>query len=200
MDKIYAKEIEFKNTGGDAGMIYNIICPECKETIKVAEYSWWDTECECGYTWELEITGVGKKLKRMKTNKRRMNWLEEIIHIRNYTIGCEVGLGIGKTTSYLLKNCPKLNMIGVDDFKPAEDRKPGVLPMLNRKVYVYPYRPIFDKAVACYKDRLTLLVGTSWEMAEKVEDGSLDFVFIDAGHDLDPTLNSAIITIILFLF
>ena len=61
MDKIYAKEIEFKNTGGDAGITYEVTCPKCHTSIRVAECGWWDTECRCGYHWKLEIIVVGKK-------------------------------------------------------------------------------------------------------------------------------------------
>lgn len=118
-----------------------------------------------------------------------MNWLADIINSRGYTIGCEVGVAVGNTTSHLLRNCTQLTLYAVDDFAPVENRPAGAAPLLNRKAYVYPYRPLFDKAVEPYKERLFVLEGTSWEMAKRIEDGWLDFVFIDASHDFRSVVN-----------
>jgi len=41
---------------------------------------------------------------------------------------------------------------------------------------------IFNKVTRSYKNRLIVLKGDSEKMAEKVPDGTLDFVFIDADH------------------
>ena len=61
MEKIEAKEIEFVCSGGDAGNTYKIQCPECKQTIEVAECGWWNAVCSCDYTWDLVITAYGTK-------------------------------------------------------------------------------------------------------------------------------------------
>lgn len=123
---------------------------------------------------------------------RRYHWLEEKINAGGYKIGCEVGVAVGNTTKHLLKHCPDLTLYAVDDFKPAEDRPPEAMPLLNRKVYIYPYRPLFDEAVAPYRNRLTVLEGTSWEMADHIADESLDFVFIDASHDFSSVISDIV--------
>jgi predicted O-methyltransferase YrrM len=42
---------------------------------------------------------------------------------------------------------------------------------------------IFLSNIEPVKDRINILKGISWEMSNKYKDESLDFVFIDAGHD-----------------
>ena len=121
---------------------------------------------------------------------RRMQWLAEKINRRGYTTGCEVGSAVGNTTKHLLQNCPRLNPLYVaDDWRPITDRRSPETPNVNPAWYSKPMRPIFDKKVAPYLSRLIILEGESWKMADRIKDGILDFVFIDASHDFNSVVN-----------
>ncbi len=120
---------------------------------------------------------------------RRFQWLASIINRKGYTTGAEIGSAVGLTTSYLLKNCKNLNpLIVVDDWRPITDRRTPETPNVNESWYLKPLRPRFDKAVAGYENRIKILEGVSWEMADRIKDGSLDWVFIDASHDTESVM------------
>ena len=84
-----------------------------------------------------------------------------------WTRGAELGVDKGILFGMLLKNCPDLHLIGVDLFP---DR------LRSHRV--------FDLAKQ-YADRVTLIEGDTVASAAQVEDGSLDFVFIDADHSYE---------------
>lgn len=87
----------------------------------------------------------------------------ELARHHSWKLGCELGLARGLLLRKLLAACPKLHMIGVDMCR-------------------HPHRAA-DLAIIEeeYEDRVTILRGTTNEMADQVSDG-LDFLFIDAGH------------------
>jgi len=124
------------------------------------------------------------KLNRQKQFKRFW-WLISQIQSNNYKIGAEVGCMEGATSSKLLQYCPKLKLICVDLWEPDYD----VLSDYCKETYKdWDFDKIkkkFDKQVAPYHHRVTELQGVSWEMADRVEDNSLDFVFIDADHSYE---------------
>ena len=53
--KIKVYGIKYTVGSSDAGEGYEFQCPECGDTIKWAEYKWWDCKCSCGYVWEIEM-------------------------------------------------------------------------------------------------------------------------------------------------
>jgi hypothetical protein len=118
----------------------------------------------------------------------RYEWLTEIIRGNKYRVGAEVGCDLGETTRYLLALNKDLHLYAVDIWQ-----RPTVKFMYGEKpnrTYIYyddPQYAIkkFTERTICFKDRLTILRGVSWEMASMVTDGSLDFVFIDADHSYD---------------
>jgi predicted O-methyltransferase YrrM len=83
---------------------------------------------------------------------------------QGWTRGAELGVDKGILFHQLLSECPDLHLIGVD-----------VCPV--------PHRKQRCQAIAAeYAERATLHVMTTEAAADLVEDGSLDFVFIDADH------------------
>jgi predicted O-methyltransferase YrrM len=78
--------------------------------------------------------------------------------------GAELGTGHGHLARQLLAACPDLCLIVVDYF-----RRPT-------------WRAAFDQQTAPYRDRLTVHQSATASASAQVADGSLDFVFIDAGH------------------
>ena len=119
----------------------------------------------------------------MEKIRRRYHWLADVINNRGYTIGAEIGCKEGLTTSYLLEKCPQIKIYYAVDLwayntNVLSDFAYDVMKDWN----MTEIRRDFDSCVKPYKDRLIVLQGISWEMADLVEDKTLDFVFIDADH------------------
>lgn len=93
--------------------------------------------------------------------------LVEIVQRLGLYYGAELGLGGGNLSRLLLSECPDLTLIGVDS--------------MRRR----------DRARACrdlrsqYGGRYRLLEMKTRDAAQYVDEGALDFVFIDAGHSFE---------------
>ena len=117
---------------------------------------------------------------------KRYNWLSNTITKRGYTIGAEVGCAGGNTTGRIMRRCENLHLYAVDLWGPVPDKEGGGT---QYKDWDFKHiRTKFNKAIESHVDRVTVLQGLSWEMADKVEDGSLDFVFIDADHEYESVV------------
>ena len=84
-----------------------------------------------------------------------------------WTRGAELGVDKGVLFGMLLKHCPDLHLVGVD-----------VFPDRLRSHRAFDYARDFS-------DRARLIVGDTVASASEIEDGSLDFVFIDADHSYE---------------
>jgi len=112
---------------------------------------------------------------------KRFGWLIDVIRARGYNIGAEIGGHKGNTTAKVLSGCPNLKLIVVDKWEDIVPDPHGEK-IGCEEDNMEEIKSIFDKRTHSFKDRLTVLRGDSVEMASKVEDNSLDFVFIDADH------------------
>lgn len=92
---------------------------------------------------------------------RREKFINDILQYNKWTIGAEIGVREGRTSFHLLDNNPQLTMYAIDK---------DISQFYNTKI---------EKQ---YKERLIPLEGISWDMAENIQNNSLDFIFIDAGH------------------
>lgn len=126
-------------------------------------------------------------MKKHKANRiNRCSWLANIINNEGYKSGAEIGCLEGGMTRHILRGCPRLQVFyAVDlwswDAYEGEDgheklRGSWDFPVIKKR---------FDKVASAFPKRLVVLHGLSWEMAEKVKDNSLDFVFIDANHSYE---------------
>ena len=113
------------------------------------------------------------------TDQRRV--IIDLVKRHGWVSGAEIGVLRGKTLFSVLDACKNLSMIGVDQWKVIPLR-----PDENAETYVDFDMGSLERSVkakaASYGARCTILHGDTVEMAEKVGDGSLDFVFIDADH------------------
>lgn len=101
----------------------------------------------------------------------RFDLLERWIIEQGWKCGAELGILRGDLFFYLLDRFPHLCLIGVDSWRGE-----------HRSVPLDQYRQeVFSKIVA-YGPRALALCRTTDEAAMEVQNGSLDFVFIDADH------------------
>lgn len=90
----------------------------------------------------------------------------DLVNVRGWTVGAELGVDKAILTGMLLRECPKLARLIAVDLFPDRQRS----------------RRAFELAHG-YAGRLELHDSVStYVAADAVDDGSLDFVFIDADH------------------
>lgn len=114
-----------------------------------------------------------------------------------WTRGAELGVSDGRTHIYLLEHCPQLHLIGVDVWD-----LPGIVPgatvsgekcrcqycsetKAGRKVANVQKREALARAGAMRFGRSILHKAPTTAAARLVEDGGLDFVFVDADHSME---------------
>jgi len=115
---------------------------------------------------------------RMKTTRQTV--LAEMIRKHGWKHGAELGLWQGATFGYLLDTFPDLHLIGVDNWQavgPYEGKEMRASEMMVRQI------------VARHWKRAEILKMSTVEAASTVENGSLDFVFVDASHDTKSVLD-----------
>ena len=61
MEEIQTRDVEFVKVSDEAGDVYKVICPKCKQDIRIADAGWWNTTCKCGYKWSVDIIATGRK-------------------------------------------------------------------------------------------------------------------------------------------
>lgn len=120
-----------------------------------------------------------EKMKFGSTNQHLV--LIDMIRKHNLHTGAEIGVLKGKTISNILKACPTVFMYAIDQWKEKPySEEPGAETYV--KFNLPECRKITQQRLAPYPGRWKILDGDSVEMADRVEDGILDFVFIDGDH------------------
>ncbi len=125
-----------------------------------------------------------KKHKVKRIN--RCSWLVNIINNEGYKSGAEIGCLEGAMTRHILKGCLGLQVFYAVDLWSWDAYEGEEGHERLRERWNFPtIKKRFDKVACVFPKRIVVLHGISWEMAEKVEDNSLDFVFIDANHSYE---------------
>jgi len=111
------------------------------------------------------------------------NFYTQISKKEHWKTFVEVGVWKGHSLSFLaslLRGREDLNIYAVDLFENTYRWQDE--PRLRSQVEVIydVYNAVLDQSNT--RDMITDLKGLSWEMANNFEDGSVDFVFIDADH------------------
>jgi predicted O-methyltransferase YrrM len=119
-------------------------------------------------------------MKKLKSQRpKRMHWLAGVINDRKYAIGAEIGAASGDTTLYIFKNCPTLkHLVVADNWSPMPNS--GWHGMDTKRTFFIRLHHLLPK--------IKVLEGLSWNMAQNVEDNSLDFIFIDADHNYESVV------------
>lgn len=129
----------------------------------------------------LEIANLIHKKYNIKTDVIEIpnvtrNDLAEFFAELGFNWGAEIGVAAGEYSEILMKANPNLNLGGIDSYAPYKGYRDyvrlGTFDSLEAQAHVR-----LDKY-----PNYAFLKMTSLEAADKVPDGSLDFVYIDANH------------------
>jgi hypothetical protein len=115
----------------------------------------------------------------------RWQTLERFIKENEWKCGAELGVWYGETFKYLIRSCPDLYLIGVDLYaeQPNNDGPQRYLPGEDGHGWEHErYYTDIKTFCAEHPGRGVIIRDHTIKAAERVEDASLDFVFIDADH------------------
>lgn len=135
---------------------------------------------------EVKYTVDGFVVYKGSEPSKRFVWLNWLIQHYNLTIGAEIGCANGRTTEYLLRHNATLKLFAVDLWQPVPAEVGG-----GRQYKNWDFDRItqlFHSRTKPYANRMEVLCGVSWEMADLVRDNSLDFIFIDADHEYESVV------------
>lgn len=121
-------------------------------------------------------------MRKRRTTKHRARLLRSLIIEHGWTFGAELGVMKGVTFLELLRDNPRLILVGVDSWQamPEKDKDPG-----GRSYSAVDFDATYTtlKAkVAPYGARARLLRMKTVYAASLFGDKAFDFVFIDADH------------------
>jgi len=105
--------------------------------------------------------------------------LDELLAEVGFNYGCEVGVCKGQHARVLLKLNKNLKMILVDPWGPYE--------RLSQEKADARYE-ICKNNLKNFEDRITYIRMESMDAVSQIEDGSLDFVYIDGLHTFDAVM------------
>lgn len=114
----------------------------------------------------------------------------EWISTKKFKTLVEVGVWKGHSISFLARKIKELNydvkIYAVDLFEDAIEEDWNK----NLKNEISIISDIYNRVLENneVRDMITDLKGLSWEMADHFEDNSVDFVFIDAGHEYESVV------------
>ncbi len=99
-------------------------------------------------------------------------------------VGAEIGIWGGKVSRHLLTTYPELTMTCVDPFKvyPSEIYSANTCTYKKQEKFDRLYSTLVKEFDEKFPSRARWIRKPSIEAAEEVEDGTLDFVFIDGNH------------------
>jgi hypothetical protein len=115
----------------------------------------------------------------------REHFIAALVERYGWTLGAELGVWKGRTFKYLLRNCPKLTLIGVDLYLPQPDNAGPQKWVPGEDGHSWnheKYHTDILKFCAEIGDRALFHRDFTHIVAKEIEDDSLDFVFIDADH------------------
>ena len=136
----------------------------------------------------------------------RYRVIEKFARQNNWTHGLELGVWVGVTTFWLMKNTA-LNMTCVDAWEVQEDnpeydwqynKKPKFLQ--QELVSLEEQKPserwdhdanekYFREEAAQWGDRIKIIKGRSLDIIDQIPDNSMDFIFHDSDHSYPFVMN-----------
>lgn len=124
-------------------------------------------------------------------NVYRWKTIERFINENNWQTGVELGVWKGETFKYLIKNCPTLELTGVDlyEAQPENNGPEKWVPGENGHEWshIRYYKDLLDFCTK-YGSRAKIIKNYTTVAATEFDDNSIDFVFIDADHGYEGCL------------
>lgn len=110
-----------------------------------------------------------------------------------FTRGVEIGIEKGKNAQTMFEIIPNLKLYGVDPYQQHPQASYAYHATIRHWNPQY-LRSCKRQCLKRMKDRnFTLLEGFSEDVVQKIEDNSLDFVYIDADHSYDFVMQDIIL-------
>lgn len=110
-----------------------------------------------------------------------------------FTVGCEVGVEKGKNAQTMFEIIPNLKLFGVDPYK----QHPQASYAYHAAIRNWDPQYLENCKRQCLKRmngrNFTLLQGFSEDVVKRIEDNSLDFLYIDADHSYDFVMQDIIL-------
>lgn len=98
--------------------------------------------------------------------------------------GIEIGTCRGESTAYFLEKCPNIDLLTtIDPYKGYQDWNGEIT-----QETVDRFMEVAKKNLKKYGKRVKMLRAESVAAADKFEDESVDFIFVDGDHSYDATL------------
>ena len=111
----------------------------------------------------------------------------DFVSEQNFDVLVEVGVWKGHSVSYLASKNPNKKVYAVDLFDKTYRYAKAGKDLRNQVPYLYDiYNENLKRSNT--RDLIEDIQGYSWECADKFEDSSVDFVFIDADHSYDSVV------------
>ena len=127
-------------------------------------------------------------MTKLPADKGKGDWLVQFILKHGLVYGAELGVQKGINLKYLLENVPHLHMIGIDIWSDKSVRfnetKSEDLQKDTTSINYGFYTSLLEYAKTVHP-RLVLHRHFTSYATKFVEEGSLDFAFIDAGHEYE---------------
>jgi len=127
-------------------------------------------------------------MTKLPPDKGKGEWLVKFILTHGFVHGAELGVQKGNNLKYLLDNIPHLKMIGVDIWSDKSVRfnntKSEDLEKDTTSINYGFYQELL-KYTRQVHPRLVLYRHFTSYATKFVEDESLDFAFVDAGHEYE---------------
>lgn len=122
-------------------------------------------------------------------NRRRWNVLHDLLCNKEHKVGAEIGVQIGLMAKNILGSLPSIEKYyAIDPWLDYDGYCEG---FRSKKLTRVPQPQMdhsfktFIKDTEQYKDRIVLLKMFSSEAVKYIEDGSLDWIFIDGNHSYE---------------
>jgi len=125
---------------------------------------------------ETEIRTIAQR------SSTRLQLWEELLGAVSATAVAEVGVFRGRFAEHILTSCPSVERYYLlDPWRHLDDwDKPA---NKDDDIFEQYYQEVLARTEP-YADKRVVLRGTTAEVADEIEDGSLDFVYIDGDHTL----------------
>lgn len=124
-------------------------------------------------------------------NIYRWKTIERFVKENDWKIGVELGVWKGETFKYLIRNCEKLTLTGVDLYAPQEDNIGPEKWTPGENGHPWDHDRYYQDMInfcSVFSDRAKIIKDYTTSAANMFDDESIDFVFIDADHGFEGCL------------